>query len=370
MERGSQQFSAGNAPAKPEDSQSYLTTMVKQPARWLDGSGQHADMVISSRIRLARNFRDIPFPNRASASKLGQALTRLYDCYAAIDELRDAYFFNMNALSRLERQFLMERHLISPQFVDAKKPAGLIVSRDETLSIMINEEDHLRMQCIRSGLGIENAWQLLHRLDDALSQQLDFAFSDQFGYLTACPTNTGTGIRVSVFINLPALALSKKIDDIIHDIAPSEIAIRGFYGEGSDVLGNFFQISNQLTLGRTEQSVINRIHSMAEQLVSHEANARQTLMQDEAIVVEDQIARAVAIIKHARLMDSVEAIHYLSLLRLGRALNLVSGIKLHELNELLVLTQPAHLQLLYNRTLEARERDILRIKVIRNRLNF
>lgn len=370
MEKGSQKFSSGKIPAKQEDSQSYLTAMAQKPARWLDSSGQYADIVISSRIRLARNFQDIPFPNRAAASKLGQVLTRLYDCYPSIDELRDAYFFNMNALSRQERQFLMERHLISPLFVDTKKPAGLIVSRDESLSIMINEEDHLRLQSIQSGLGIETAWERLHRLDEALSRQFNFAFSDQFGYLTACPTNTGTGIRVSVFINLPALALSKKIDDIIHDIAPSEIAIRGFYGEGSDILGNFFQISNQLTLGRTEQSVMNRIRNMAEQLVAHEQNARRELMRDEAIVVEDQVARAMAIIKHARLMDSAEAIHYLSLLRLGRALNLVAGIQFNELNELLVLIQPAHLQLFYNRKLEPRERDILRTKVIRNKLNF
>ncbi len=370
MERGSQKFSSDQVPALQDNSQSYLAAMVKTPARWLDGSGQYADIVISSRIRLARNFQDLPFPNRASASKLGQVLTRLYDCLPSIDELKDAHFFNMNALSRQERQFLMERHLISAQFVDSKKPAGLIVNRDETLSIMINEEDHLRMQAIQPGLNIEKAWHDLHRLDDALARQLDFAFSDQFGYLTACPTNTGTGIRVSIFINLPALALSKKIDNIIHDIAPSEIAIRGFYGEGSDVMGNFFQISNQLTLGRTEQSVVNRIHNMAEQLVSHELNARQALMQEEAILVEDRVARAVAIIKHARLLESVEAIHYLSLLRLGRALNLVSGIQFSELNELLLLVQPAHLQQLYNRKLEPRERDILRTKVIRNKLNF
>lgn len=347
-----------------------LNSLLQHSPKWLSGSGKNSDIVISSRVRLARNLRNFSFPDRASIKALNQVLEIVEDCYRKIDDFKDAIFLNINDLDELDRQFLMERRLISPHFIKLDRPCGLIIGKDELISIMINEEDHLRIQSIQSGLEINKAWQLIHRIDDDLAKPLEFAFSDQFGYLTACPTNTGTGIRVSVFINLSALAITEKIDKIIHEIAPSEVAIRGFYGEGSDILGNIFQISNQLTLGRTEQSIINRITSMAEQLVNFELDARKQLLDENLIKVEDKVFRAIGILKYAKILTSVEGVNYLSLLSLGVSLKLIDHIDEKILNELLVLIQPAHLLKISGRSLSSHDRDILRIKLIRKRLNF
>ncbi|UCE06010.1 MAG: protein arginine kinase [bacterium] len=347
-----------------------INSLLQQPPKWLEGTGKHSDIVISSRVRLARNLRDYSFPNRASDKVLNQVLEVVKDCYQKIDDLKDSIFLNINNLDELDRQFLMERRLISPNFIKLDRPGGLIIGKDELISLMINEEDHLRIQSIQSGLEINKAWQLIHHIDDALANSLEFAYSDQFGYLTACPTNTGTGIRVSVFINLSALAIAEKIDKIIHEMAPSEVAIRGFYGEGTDILGNIFQISNQLTLGKTEQSIINRINNMAEQLIEFEQNARKNLLEEDSVVVEDKVARAIGTLKYAKILTSVEVVNFLSLLRLGAALNLIDHIDEKILNELLVLIQPAHLQKLHGGSLSSRDRDILRVKLIRKRLKF
>lgn len=347
-----------------------IDSVLQQPPKWLDGSGKNSDIVISSRVRLARNLRDFSFPNRAPTRVLNQVLTIVKDCYRKVVDLNDAILVVINELDELDRQFLMERRLVSPDFVKSDKPCGLIIGKDELISIMINEEDHLRVQSIQSGLELDKAWQTIHTIDDALANPLNFAYSDQFGYLTACATNTGTGMRASVFINLPALAIAEKIDKIIHEIAPSEVAVRGFYGEGSDILGNIFQVSNQMTLGKTEQSIINRISNMAEQLISVELKAREKILQQESIIIEDKVARAIGTIKHAKMINSAECVSVLSLLRLGVALELIDYIDEKILNELLVLIQPAHLQKLHGRNLNSRDRDILRIKLIRKRLNF
>lgn len=347
-----------------------VNSLLQHPPKWLDSSGKYSDIVISSRVRLARNLRDFSFPNRASNKALNQVLEKISDCLSKVEELKGAIFLNVSNLDELDRQFLVERRLISPNFIKLDRPCGLIIGKDELVSIMINEEDHLRIQSIQSGFEITTAWQVIRRIDDALANSLEFAYSDQFGYLTACPTNTGTGMRVSVFINLSALAIAGKIDKIIQEIAPSEVAIRGFYGEGSDILGNIFQISNQLTLGRTEQSIINRIDNMADQLIAFEQNARSDVFKENRVLLEDKVYRAIGALKYARILSSVEGVNFLSLLRLGTALNLIDSIDGKILNELLVLIQPAHLQKLDDRIINSHERDILRIKLIRKRLNL
>jgi len=347
-----------------------VNTLLHQSPKWLNGSGNRSDIVISSRVRLARNIGDFSFPNRAPNKVLSQVLKIVGNCYSNIADLKDASLLDISALDELDRQFLMERRLISQDIIKLDRPSGLIIGKDELISIMINEEDHLRIQSLQSGLEINKAWQLIRRIDDGLANELDFAYSEQFGYLTACPTNTGTGIRASVFINLPALALTAKMDKIIHEMAPSEVAIRGFYGEGSEILGNIFQVSNQLTLGKTEQSIINRINNMAEQLISFELNARNELLKKNSIVIEDKVARAVGTLKYAKILPSGEGITLLSLLRLGMSLGFIDSIDEKILNELLVLIQPAHLQKLHKKSLGSHERDILRIKLIRKRLNL
>jgi len=347
-----------------------IDSFLRNPAKWLDATGKNSDIVISSRVRLARNLKGFYFPSRSGTKMLAHIVEIIKNCVDSIDDFRQALFLNMNELTELDRLYLMERHLISPNFVKQRKPCALIVGKDELISIMINEEDHLRIQSLQSGFEIEAAWQIIHQIDDLLSKHVEYSFSDQLGYLTSCPTNTGTGMRVSVFINLPALAISKQIDDIIHDIAPSEIAIRGFFGEGTDSMGNFFQISNQLTLGRTEQSIINRVNNIAEQLVLFEQNARRELAQNNSIIIEDKIARAIGILKYAKILNSVELVNYLSILRMAVALGLIDNVETKDLNELLVLIQPAHLQKLYNRKLDSDDRDILRVNLIRKKLKL
>lgn len=369
METGKHNFSYHSATEQKFVNQS-IDALTKNPAKWLDGSGKHSDIVISSRVRLARNIKGFYFPSRSGIKMLAQIVDIIKSCIDEIDEFCNALVLDMNELSDLDRHFLMERHLISPNFVKQKKPAALIVGKNELVSIMINEEDHLRIQALQSGLEIETAWQLIHHIDDLLSKHVEYAFSEQLGYLTACPTNTGTGMRVSVFINLPALAISKKIDDIMDSIAPTEIAIRGFFGEGTESMGNFFQVSNQLTLGRTEQSIINRVSHIAEQLVMLEQDARTELAQNNSIILEDKVARTIGILKYAKILNSVELVNYLSILRLAVALQMIDTIETRDLNELLVLIQSAHLQKFYNKKLDSEERDILRVNLIRKKLKL
>jgi protein arginine kinase len=262
----------------------------------------------------------------------------------------------------------MERRLISPNFVETKRPAGLVVGNDESISLMINEEDHLRLQALQSGLQPEETFKHVEALDDELGSRLEYAFSDYFGFLTSCPTNTGTGMRVSVFIHLPALSMAGKIEEVIRELIPSEIAIRGFYGEGSEVMGHIFQVSNQLTLGRTEKRILNRLGQVAKKFVEMEREAREQLLEKERIRIEDKVYRAVAISQSALLLGSVELVNLLSALRLGFNLEIIDNLEYKSLNELLVLTQPAHIQKSFGREINSQKRDKIRAKLVRNRL--
>ena len=219
-----------------------LKTLINHFAMWLDGSGKESDVIISSRVRLARNLQKFPFPEKAKHNKLRQVLEIIKDNYGKVEDLKDSLYININEISEIDRQFLMERRLISPDLVHRKLPAGLIIGKDELVSIMINEEDHFRIQSIQSGLEITKAWEIIKRIDDELAMMMEFAYSEQFGYLTACPTNTGTGMRVSIFIHLAGLAMSGELETIMKEKIPSEITMRGFYGEGTEALGNIFQI--------------------------------------------------------------------------------------------------------------------------------
>ncbi|MDZ7260553.1 MAG: protein arginine kinase [candidate division KSB1 bacterium] len=349
---------------------SQLNRLVNQVAKWLDGSGPEANCIISSRIRLARNLSHFPFTNRANLDHLEQVLTKVKEALPAISILRNSLFVELSLLSPLDRNFLKERRLISLNLADQNYPAGLIMTPDEVISVMINEEDHLRLQVIQSGLEMTLAWKLISKLDDQMGHLLEYAYSDHFGYLTACPTNTGTGMRASIFIHLPALALTGEIDKIVKDLAPSEIAIRGFYGEGSEVWGNIFQISNQLTLGRTEEHILERLEFIAKKFLDLELQARENLMRHNKIVVEDKVYRAYAILEKARILSSSEFIGLMSALRLGIDTGLIQGISSKTLNELMVLVQPAHIQKLYKRKMDAHQRDILRAELVRQKLHL
>ncbi|MFQ5864216.1 MAG: protein arginine kinase [bacterium] len=335
---------------------------------WLTHEDKYSDIIISSRIRLARNIEGYNFPDRARKDNLAQILKNVKDACLACTSLQKATYIEIDRLSEWEKKFFVERRLASPQFIEKPRPSLLVIGHLESLSIMVNEEDHLRIQSMEAGLGMKDAWEIIRRVDDELGEKLRYSFSNQFGYLTACPTNTGTGMRVSIFVHLPALSLKDKINAVIKQLPTSEIAVRGFYGEGTDPVGSIFQISNQLTLGRTEEGMIERLEIIAKKLVDLERIAREDLLKEDKIRLEDMIYRALGTLKNARIMSSLEAMNLLSTVRFGRELGLLDNISRIAINQLLVLVQPAHLQKIYSKKLNPRERDITRAEFIRQHL--
>ncbi|MCK4417892.1 MAG: protein arginine kinase, partial [Candidatus Latescibacteria bacterium] len=266
-------------------------------------------------------------------------------------------------------QILVERHLISPALAEGKdQPQGILLDEQEVVSVMVNEEDHLRLQAIQSGLQLQEVWALVDGMDDEISRLLDYSFSEKLGYLTACPSNVGTGLRVSVLIHLPALVLTQEIEKVLRAIAQVGMTVRGFYGEGTEVLGNFFQISNQVTLGKSEEQIIKSLIKIVTEVIEYELKERQTLIKDASYQLEDKIWRALGILENARLLTTEEFMNLSSAARLGRSMELTSHPDFKTLNQLTVIVQPSHLQKLAGRYLESSERDIFRANIVRKRL--
>ncbi|MFQ5639689.1 MAG: protein arginine kinase [bacterium] len=337
--------------------------------RWLTYEDEYSDIIISSRIRLARNLKGYPFPNRISSGEAEKLVKKVRAACTKCQALKKASYYRMNTLSEWDKKYFVERRLASPQLVEKDKHSLLVIGTNESLSIMVNEEDHLRIQTIEPGLGILDAWRTTSSIDDELEEYLPFSYSDKFGYLTSCPTNLGTGLRVSIFVHFPGLSLQDNINKVINELPTSEIAVRGFYGEGSESVGNIFQISNQLTLGRTEDSVIDRMTKIALKIIELERAARVKVMRDDRIRVEDIVFRAMGILQNARVITSLESMNLLSNVRLGCELGLLSNINRVALNQLMVLIQPAHLQKIYKKELKPEERDMARAKFIRQNLD-
>ncbi len=342
--------------------------LIEKPARWLEADGSDASIVMSSRIRLARNIANLQYPGRAPADV--QASAKNYIRMALDDRglLDTGKLYDSESIGRLDRDFLIERHLISPEFMREPRDGAVYVLNDESVSIMINEEDHLRIQSFRSGLEIRAAMSRANDIDKKLNERLDYDFSSKYGYLTSCPTNVGTGLRASVLIHLPGLVLTNEIDAVISQITKVGLAVRGFYGEGTDVLGNLFQISNQTTLGRTEEDIIGSLEEVTRQLMSHEENARRTMVRDAGEEIKDKIWRAYGILKHARVLTSEEAMNLLSAVRLGVSMGILDMLPMRLINEIMLLAQPAHLQKLLRRELSSSERDNKRAELVRSRL--
>ncbi|MBN3523782.1 protein arginine kinase [Paenibacillus apiarius] len=338
---------------------------------WMRGTGPDSDIVISSRIRVARNLSGLPFPllatNQQSAEVLDH-LTAVVDKpdFAAINHFHK---FSLAEMNDTEKQVLVEKHLISPSLVNESRNGFVILSDDESISIMINEEDHLRIQCLYPGLQIREAWEQASRIDDVFETHVDYAFDEKRGYLTSCPTNVGTGIRASVMMHLPALVMTQQINRILQAVTQVGLAVRGIYGEGSEAIGNLFQISNQITLGQSETEIIDNLYSVVKQIIEHEKAARELLLSDGRTRLTDRVCRSFGIMKHAAIMDSKEAAQRLSDIRLGSDLNILNHIHSSELNELLVMTQPGFLQHIYNKSLSTDERDVYRARLIRETLS-
>lgn len=342
----------------------FLESLVDKQVNWLDDS---SDIVISSRIRLARNLKEFPYSTKYTSDDREKISQQIESVLKRISILRDTVFIKIDELSLLDRYFLMERHLVSQDFVKGNNCA-VVISPDESISIMINEEDHLRMQSIIAGVKIEEAWNIIDNLDDELSKYLDYAFSSQWGYLTSCPTNLGTGLRVSCMVHLPAIVLTKRINKILELLSKLSLNVRGLFGEGTDIIGSFFQISNQVSLGITEEALCDNLREVIIQIKDQEMSSREYLQKKHKVSLEDSIWRAWGILSNCRLINTKETLQYLSLLRLGVDLGIIKQIERKDINALFIIIQPAHLQKLVGKELEEGERDIVRANILRKRL--
>ena len=353
-----------------EDTQSHLpiTEMLPTAGKWFADAGPQSDAILSTRVRLARNLKGLSFPGRGLGEELGGVLHRVENAALGVGLFQSRMLTETGGLPVLERQFLLERHLISYELASSGGHSGLVFSRDEGASVMINEEDHVRIQALRPGLQLEECYQLANQIDDQLEASLEWAFSDDFGYLTACPTNVGTGLRASVLVHLPALVLTRKIKKVLAGVTQVGLAVRGFYGEGTDVIGNFFQISNQITLGEKEAQALLNLERVVRQLLDYEEKARDVLLKDAVQQIRDKVMRAVGVLAHAHLMSSQEAIGLASAIRLGITLGLDEVPPVALINQILLSIQPAHLQLMAGREMSSQERNAYRAELIREKM--
>jgi protein arginine kinase len=338
------------------------------PADSARRKGPHDRIVMSSRVRLARNIKDAAFPGWAKKPERIRVLELIRPAIEGLPEMKEAFSESMDNLSTLDKQILVERHLISREHAAKSAGSGLVLNREESLCVMINEEDHLRMQALRPGLQLKQAWLAIDQADSTLEKRLEYAFSTDIGYLTACPTNLGTGIRVSAMLHLPGLVLAEQINPIIQSVNKLGLAVRGLYGEGTEALGNVFQVSNQMTLGETETAIVERLDKVLSQIIEHEENARATLLEKKPKMVYNHIGRAYGILANAHSISSKETMNLLSLMRLGMDLGLFPGGERSLTDELFILTQPAHLQKQHSEKLSAEERDLLRADMVREHL--
>jgi protein arginine kinase len=346
-----------------------LSDLTNKAGEWLRGSGPQGETVISSRIRLARNVKGVPFLGTASRSQRRDLEQRIRDTILDAELARQTLYVDLDRATEVDRELLVERHLISKQHAAAEGARGVAIGADEDLSIMVNEEDHLRLQVLKSGLQLDEAWEQINDVDDALEEQLEFSFHPRFGYLTACPTNVGTGIRVSVMLHLPALKLTGEIEKVFRAAKAMKLAVRGLYGEGTEATGDFFQVSNQTTLGKDEQELIDDFkHGTIPKIIDYEHQARRTLRSERPVALDDIVFRALGLLRNARLMSSEDALKLLSHVRLGVHLGRVKDIDVGTLNDLVLMTQPSHLQKQRGKKLEGDARREARAEYIRHKL--
>ncbi|MCI0462741.1 MAG: protein arginine kinase [Gemmataceae bacterium] len=345
-----------------------LDSLIQTSGEWLRGTGPESDIVVSSRIRLARNLAAFPFTNRASAHQKAEIEATLRERIAKLDGEPRLNYLPLSGLSALDRQFLVERQLISRELAAAEGPRGVAVSPQENISLMVNEEDHLRLQVMRSGFALDEAWQEIDRMDDLIEQRVCYGFSEEFGYLTACPTNVGTGMRASVMLHLPVLVQTKHIEKVFRALQKINLAVRGLYGEGSRASGEFYQISNQVTLGKSEATILSEIREAIPQIITYERQWRATLVREQRQALQDRVSRAYGTLCSATMMTSEETMDLLSSVRLGVNLGLLDDITIPTVNELFIQTQPAHLQKIMGATLDGEERNAARARYLRNRL--
>jgi len=347
-----------------------LDDLVHSPGEWLQTGGPMSDVVISTRIRLARNLAGYNFLGRATPDQRRKIERTLFEAISASDFGKNTFYVDIDKSDMLDRQFLVERHLISRQHAEGEGSRGVAISNTETLALMINEEDHLRIQVLRRGLNLDDTWEETSRVDAALESLVDFAFHKQYGYMTACPTNCGTGLRVSVMLHLPALKLTNEIEKVFRAAKEMRLAVRGLHGEGTDALGDLFQISNQVTLGYSEEEILTGFRAdVIPSIVRYEQEARRVLTKNKPAALDDKIWRALGTLENARAISSDEALFLLSHLRMGVVLDRIKHIDLSAISEMFLATQSAHLQKRCGQRLDGEERSVARAEYIRQKLS-
>jgi len=338
---------------------------------WNAGSGPAEDLVISTRVRLARNLAGVPFPHLLTVDGLDRVMSEVIEAVEAINgetAAKRMACYLLDAMDDLDRKVLVEKHLVSPNHVSAPRGRAVILGDDESASVMVNEEDHLRIQCLLPGLQLDQAWMAASELDDSFEEHLSYAFSEVRGYLTCCPTNVGTGLRASVMLHLPALVMTEATGRVLGAINKLGLVVRGMYGEGTQASGNLFQVSNQVTLGQSEEEIIRSLQGVTGQVIAQERHTRQTLVRDARVQVADRVGRAYGVLTSAHVVSSEEAIRLWSDVRLGADLGLLPNLSGLPLNEMIVATRASFLQRRAGTPLEPLQRDVVRAEIIREML--
>ena len=347
-----------------------LTNLSDHISQWFDGSGPNADIVISSRVRLARNLAGFNFLPCLTEAKQDEILEKLKEAILSLDLKEELFFISIDQSPLLDKELLVERHLISRQHAAGAGARGAVIAGSESFTAMINEEDHLRIQAFKAGLQLKECWKTINRIDDMIEEKVDYSFNSEYGYITACPTNLGTGIRVSVMLHLPALKMTGHIEKFLNAARDTGLAVRGLFGEGTEAVGDFFQLSNQITLGISEQDIVEEFSNVVvPKIIEYETLARQELLESRSDMLDDKIQRALGVLKSARLISSQEALFLLSNVRMGVNLSRIKDITISDINELFMLTQPAHLQVNKGSELNSNDRDIQRAQIIRAKLD-
>ncbi len=339
--------------------------------KWYIDKGPDSDVVISSRVRLARNVKNYPFPHKTTPDMQQEIVEKTKEAlFAGNQKMLEIFrYIDFAHLDTIDKAVLVEKHLVSKELLESNRFSGLLLSNDEQISIMINEEDHLRIQCMATGMQLSKAWEICNNLDDLLSEKMDFAWFENIGYLTSCPTNIGTAIRASIMMHLPALTITGYIKPILEALGKLGMAVRGLYGENTEASGNMYQVSNQITLGKSEEDIILSIKNIAQQIIEQERTLRQELFNQNRIRLEDKIFRSFGILRNARLMDTKETLKLLSDVRLGVDMGIIRDIEIQDVNEIMLLIQPGGLQKKTGRVLKPDESDSYRAEFVRQMMN-
>jgi len=335
--------------------------------KWLKGMGPESDIVISSRIRIARNIESMPFPHYLNDEKSKEIIDMVYKTIIGANSSIANNFdlIKIKEINLVDRLNYVEKHLISPTLARNILGGAVAINKEETISIMINEEDHIRIQCLLPGLQLDHCLDMGDKIDDLLEENIKYTFDEQLGYLTSCPTNVGTGIRASVMVHLPALSLTGYINGVFHIASKIGLTVRGIYGEGTQYLGNIYQISNQVTLGASEEEIVANLKNVTMQIIQNERTARDHLLKTKSIELEDKVFRSYGVLKNARLLTSNEAMQLISDVKLGVNLELIKEVTTERLNELIAIIQPGYLQKYFKSELTGIERDVKRAQLVR-----